>query len=188
MQQSVSAVQCTQKSDNIHAQVVPLPGCISSREVSVLPVDDSPPGCGRLASAVDRQLRMSDAPDNREAAAAVNDDEHNHNDVVGGSAIAHQRTGADTMTYARNPPSSAAVPPSSSTPGHQKHQQKQQQPSRRLAGLSHDEPSSSSHFPSPMNLSRRACQMQSSSCSAAVDFSNTPSSLRISNAGQSVVI
>jgi len=181
----VSAVQCTQKSDHSRSQIV-LPLAGSTRETPGLAVSDSTPGGGgRSASAVDRQLQMSDFPDNREAAGgggggggAVNDDddddENNRNDVRSASGIPRQPAAAGTVAQPQTSLSSAAVPPSTSTS--RRHRHHHQQP--RVTG-SPDEPSSSSPV-SGRQPSRRACHVETSA-----DVDNTPSPVSVSATGLS---
>jgi len=165
----VSAVQCSQKSDNSHLQVVRIPAR-NTRETPVLEVNDSTPGCERLASAVDRQLQMLDFSDNREAAAAAvvahDDDDNDDDNVRSGycsSAIPPQRTVTSTVAQAHTPLSSAAVHPSTAMSR-----------DRRDEHQARSAVTSDSRQPS-----RRTCHVQTS-----VDVDNTsPSSVRISTAG-----
>jgi len=185
-QQSVSAIQCTQKSDHSRSQMV-LPPAGNTCETPGLAVSDSTPGGGgRSASAVDRQLQMSDFPDNREAAAAggggggggaVNDDdddENNRDDVRSASGVPRQPAAACTVAQPQTSLSAAAVPPSTSTS--RRHRHHHQQP--RVTG-SPDEPSSSSPV-SARQPSRRCCHVQTSA-----DVNNTPSPVSVSATGLS---
>jgi len=169
-QQSVPAVQCTQKSDSRSQMQLP-PS--NAAEIPVLPVSNNIPGCEGLAATLDSQLRTVDFANNREAAAAAGD---NSNDALRSCCPSVSRRQPASTSRPQSFPS-AAVPPSTcaSRPqrsGHQKGQMTSPVDKSRSSASS-----SSQRQPS------RPVSQQTQTSSVAGDR-NSPNSVHVSSSGK----